>query len=189
MRSRFREIIFLTAMFAMLGCTYALVRSSAVSRQAALNADTVAKRQAIAEFAQSAASVEAMQLQMADVSKSIDDFQRHLARPEQIGDIVSNLSRLAVANSLATQSIKMLPIGQQVGLGEQPVELSLTGDFNGVYALLLQIEKLPQLTRVTKLKINKTDEQDSAVRATITLNIYFEPNNNIIAMSDKELPR
>lgn len=188
MRNRFREFLFLTAMFTLLGCSYAFVRNSASTKRAELEADMAAKRRAIAEFQQSATGVEAMQTRMADVRKSIDDFQRHLPRQEQISDIITSLSRLAAANSLVTQSIKTLAPGQLASFGEQPVELSLTGDFNGVYALLLQIEKLPRLTRVTKLKIEKTDDHDAAVRATITLSIFFEPTGTAIAMSGKEQP-
>lgn len=188
MRSRFRVIAFLIAMFALLGCSYAFVRVSETSRRQALEADMLAKRQAIAEFRESAAGVEAVELQMDGVRKSIAEFQRRLPSQDQVNEIVSSLSRLAAANSLAMQSIKTLEPVRLANIGEQSVELTLEGDFNGVYALLLQIEKLPRLTRVSKLKIEKADEHDPAVRATMTLGIFFEPANRAVAMGDKEQP-
>ena len=188
MHSRYREIFFLSAMLALMGCSYLMVRHSASEKYATLQADIVERRKAIAEFQQSVAGMDAMESEIDGVRKSINDFERHLPRQEQVDEIVTSLSRLATANSLVTQSIKMLPLSQTAGLGEQPVEMTLTGDFNGVYALLLQIEKMPRLTRVTQLKINKSDEHEQLVRAQITLSLFFEPTSRNIALVGKEQP-
>lgn len=188
MHRRYREIFFVVAMLALLGCSYVLVCFGASAKRSALQVDIAGRRRAVAEFQQSVAGMDVMQQQIDAVRKSIDDFQRHLPRQEQLPEIIANLSRLAAANSLATQSVKTLPIERTAGFGELPVQVSLTGDFNGVYALLLQIEKMPRLTRVTQLKIAKSDEHDPVVRATITLSLFFEPAGDAVAMSAKEQP-
>jgi hypothetical protein len=60
--------------------------------------------------------------------------------------------------------------------------MSLSGDFNGFYAFLLQLEKLARITRVTQMQLQKIDEHDGQMQAQMTLSIYFEPDNgNAIA--------
>jgi hypothetical protein len=54
--------------------------------------------------------------------------------------------------------------------------LSLSGDFNGYYAFLLQLEKLPRITRVTQMKLEKINDRDGEMQAQLTLSIFFEPD-------------
>jgi len=61
---------------------------------------------------------------------------------------------------------------------EQPIQLSLSGDFNGYYSFLLQLEKLPRLTRITEMKLEKISERDGEMTAQMTLNIFFEPDTS-----------
>ena len=56
------------------------------------------------------------------------------------------------------------------------IQLSLAGDFNGFYAFLLQLEKLPRITRVSQMKLEKIDERDGEMQAQMTLSIFFEPD-------------
>jgi type IV pilus assembly protein PilO len=52
--------------------------------------------------------------------------------------------------------------------------MSVSGDFNGFYAFLLQLEKLTRLTRITQMKLDKIQDRDGEAQATITLSIFFE---------------
>ena len=58
---------------------------------------------------------------------------------------------------------------------EQPLEMSLTGDFNGFYTFLQKVENLPRLTRVTKMQLTKMNDKDGEMQAQMTLSIFFEP--------------
>ena len=61
------------------------------------------------------------------------------------------------------------------GYSEQPIEMSLSGDFNGFYEFLLQLEKLRRLTRVTQMDLTKITDRDGEMQAQMTLSIFFEP--------------
>jgi hypothetical protein len=43
---------------------------------------------------------------------------------------------------------------------------------------MLQLEKLPRITRVTQMKLQKLNERDGEATAQITLSIFFEPDTN-----------
>ena len=59
--------------------------------------------------------------------------------------------------------------------------MSLSGDFNGFYAFLLQLENLPRITRITQMKLEKINEHDGDATAQITLSIFFEPQTDGVA--------
>jgi Tfp pilus assembly protein PilO len=62
---------------------------------------------------------------------------------------------------------------------ELPIQMSLSGDFNGFYSFLLQLEKLPRITRVTQMKLEKINDHDGEATANITLSIFFEPDQQM----------
>jgi hypothetical protein len=55
--------------------------------------------------------------------------------------------------------------------------MNISGDFNGFYSFLLQLEKLARITRVTQMNLQKIDEHDGQMQAQLTLSIFFEPDN------------
>jgi Tfp pilus assembly protein PilO len=59
---------------------------------------------------------------------------------------------------------------------EQPIEMTLAGDFEGFYVYLQQLERFERLTRVTKMDLTKMNERDGAMEAKLTLSIFFEPD-------------
>jgi type IV pilus assembly protein PilO len=59
---------------------------------------------------------------------------------------------------------------------EEPIELILSGSFEGFYQFLLNMEKLPRLTRMTEMKLTKIDEKEGQMTADLKLSIYFAPD-------------
>ena len=83
---------------------------------------------------------------------------------------------MAEANNLEQRTIKTLRSQRANNFNEQPIEMSLAGDFEGFYVYLQQLEKLPRLTRVTKMDLTKMNDRDGAMEAKLTLSIFFEPD-------------
>jgi type IV pilus assembly protein PilO len=83
---------------------------------------------------------------------------------------------MAEANSLATKTVRTLKSERFAGYSEQPIQMSLSGNFNGFYLFLQQLEKLPRITRVTNMTLTKINDRDGEMQASMTLSIYFEPD-------------
>ena len=69
----------------------------------------------------------------------------------------------------------------QAATKQQPIQLSLSGDFNGFYSFLLQLEKLQRITRVTDMTLQKINDHDGEMQAQLTLSIFFEPDTGTVA--------
>ena len=91
--------------------------------------------------------------------------------------VLTEVSQLAEANSLSTRTVKTLKSERSAGYSEQPIEMTLSGDFNAFYLFLQQLEKLPRLTRVTGMALNKINDRDGEMDARVTLSIFFEPDS------------
>ena len=88
---------------------------------------------------------------------------------------------MADANSLQSKTVKSLKTERGQNYSEQSIQMSLSGDFNGFYSFLLQLEKLPRITRVTNMNLQKINDRDGEMQASMTMSIFFEPDANAAA--------
>jgi type IV pilus assembly protein PilO len=176
MRLGFREILFLTVMLALFGCTYFMVFRKANTKRDNLRAEIVKKQKSLADLKRSTAGVEDLARKITELQDAISFFESKLPKEKEIDDILDSLSRLASVNSLTTRTVKTLKPETAANYREQPIQMWVSGDFNGFYAFLLQLEKLPRLTRITQMKLDKITDRDGEAQAQITLSIFFEPD-------------
>jgi Tfp pilus assembly protein PilO len=85
---------------------------------------------------------------------------------------------MAEANSLQTKQVRTMKSERFTSYSEQPIQMSLAGNFNGFYAFLLQLEKLPRITRITNMTLQKINERDGEMQASMTLSIFFESESS-----------
>jgi Tfp pilus assembly protein PilO len=89
--------------------------------------------------------------------------------------ILKEVWQMAESNNLTTKKVQTMRSDRSSNFSEQPIQLSLSGDFNGYYSFLLQLEKLPRLTRITDMKLAKISDRDGEMTAQMTMSIFFEP--------------
>lgn len=179
-----REIIFVAVMLALLAGTYVFVFSKT-------SADIERKRKDIAEwdkmlgdFRTSTAGIEDMNAKIDELSSAIKFFEQKLPEERDVGDILQQVWDMAKTNSLQSKTVK--PDKAEVGpnYSELPIQMSLSGDFNGFYSFLMQLEKLPRITRITQMKLEKNKDRDGEATAQLTLSIFFEPQRDGVATTN-----
>src|SRR5207248_8735828 len=95
---------------------------------------------------------------------------------KEVDKILREVWQLAEANQLQTRTVKPIKSERGLSYSEQQIEMSLAGDFTGFYSFLLQLEKLPRITRLSKMNLQKINEHDGHMTAALTLSIFFEPD-------------
>src|SRR5207237_272995 len=96
-----------------------------------------------------------LEKKIADLQSAIAFFESKLPQEKEIDKILQELWQMAEANALQTKTIKTLKSERAGGYSEQPIQMTLSGDFHGFYSFLLQLEKLSRITRVSQLKLEK----------------------------------
>ena len=173
-----REILFLCVMLGLLACTYVFVFNKANEKRAALTADIEQKQAALSNLRQATAGIDDLNRKIADLQQAITFFESKLPQEKEVDKILKEVWQMAEANALQTRTIKTLKSERSSSYSEQPIQMSLAGDFNGFYAFLLQLEKLPRITRVTQMSLEKISDPDGEMQAQMTLSIFFEPDTS-----------
>jgi type IV pilus assembly protein PilO len=177
MKFGIREIIFVVVMLGLLGSTNYFVFSKSNQRKAERLADMRGKQTALMNLQQATAGISDLDHKIDELQKAITFFASKLPQQKEIEEILREVSQMSEANSLATKTIKTLPSEKGPNYSEQPIQMSLSGDFNGFYSFLLQLEKLPRITRVTQMNLQKISDRDGEMQAQLTLSIFFEPDS------------
>ncbi len=171
-----RELVFVAVMLGLLGSSYFLVFNKANEKRIAVQAEIDRKQKELAELELATSGTEDLKRKIEDLQKAISIVEDKLPQEREIDKVLKEVWNMAEANNLEQRTIKTLKSQRSSNYNEQPIEMSLAGDFEGFYVYLQQLEKLPRLTRVTKMDLNKMNDRDGAMEAKLTLSIFFEPD-------------
>lgn len=177
MKFGFRELVFLIALLALLGGTYFFVFNKANTKRLALTNDIKTKQTALANLRLATAGIDDLGRKIDELQRAIAFFESKLPQEKEVDKILKEVWQIAEANALQTRTVKTLKSERGPNYREQPIQMTLSGDFNGFYSFLLQLEKLPRITRVSQMNLQKIDDRDGEMTAQMTLSIFFEPDS------------
>jgi len=175
MKFGIREIIFVVIMLGLLGSTNYFVFSKSNQRKVELQADMRNKQTKLSNLQQATAGIKDLDSKIDELQKAITFFESKLPRQKEIEDILKEVSQKTNQHQLVTRTVKTLPSETGMNLSEQPIQLTLAGNFEGFYEFLLDLENLPRITRITQMNLQKINDHDGEATAQITLSIFFEP--------------
>jgi type IV pilus assembly protein PilO len=178
MRFGARELVFLAVMLGLLASAYFLVFTKANAKRQALQLEIQKKQATLTDLESSTSGVGDVQAKIDELQKAITFFESKLPQEREIDKILKELWQIADANALQTKTIKTLRSVKTNNFSEQPIEMSLSGDFYGFYTFLQQLEKLPRLTRVMQMNLQKISSRDGEMEAHMTVSIFFEPDSS-----------
>jgi type IV pilus assembly protein PilO len=149
MKFGFRELILVSAMVALLICSYFFVFAPSTKKRDALKEEMQTRRQALVNLKTATNGIDDLGKKIEELQQAISFFEKKLPQEKEVDKILKEVWQMAEANSLQTKSVKTLKTERGPNYSEQPIQMVLAGDFNGFYAFLLQLEKLPRITRVS----------------------------------------
>src|SRR5688500_17300286 len=176
MRFGIRELIFVTLMIGLLASTWVFVFKKSSARREAKIGEIAQMDRALANLHQATAGIEDLNRKISELQKAIDFFASKLPQAKEMDKVLTEVSQMADANSLQSKTIKSLKTERGHSYSEQSIQMNLSGDFNGFYSFLLQLEKLPRITRVTNMNLQKINDRDGEMQAQMTMSIFFEPD-------------
>jgi type IV pilus assembly protein PilO len=177
MRLGLRELIFFGVMVGLLASAYFLVFTKADTRRKAMLADIAAKQKALNDVRLSTSGIDDLGRKIAELQKAIEFFESKLPQEKEIDKILAETTNKAEDNALQIRTVKTLKTEKNAGYAEMPIEMSLVGDFNNFYQFMLELEKMPRITRMSKMKLEKINDKDGQMEATVTLSIFFESSD------------
>lgn len=109
--------------------------------------------------------------------EAINIIEAKLPAEQSVDEVLLQASNIAREHRLHIKSVtpdKKVPASQYM---ELPIKWELSGNFDGFYEFLLDLEQMPRLTQIRDLKITRSDG-DGSMAATFTLSVYFRPRTD-----------
>lgn len=175
MKVGIREFALFALLLALLGISWYFVKNTN-DRRAFLRQGIAQKTNDLQELQSKTAGIADLERQIAEIQKAITYFEGKLPKAKEVDKIMRDVAEMAAENALEVKSIKMQNAERSSGYSEQPIELIMSGNFDGFYSLLLQLEKLKRITRIHQMNIQKITSAEGAMTARITLSVFFEPD-------------
>ena len=178
MRFGIKELIFVLLMAGLVASSYIFVFKPAAEKRTGRERDIADRQKALADLKTATTGIGDLEKKIADLQQAIVFFESKLPQEKEIDKILQELWQMAESNSLQTKTIKTLKSERSGGYSEQPIQMSLAGDFHGFYSFLLQLEKLSRITRITQLKLDKITTKEGEMQAQMTMSIFFESDGS-----------
>ena len=124
-----------------------------------------------------AATAQAQDLarQNEQIKTAIESIEARLPSGKEMDNVLRQVSNLAAKNNLKVPNFKKSSQVLMAGTAmEQPLDIEITGDFDGFYKFLLDIEQLPRITRIPDFSILRSEKVDGEMKTKFTLSIYYE---------------
>ncbi|MEM1209987.1 MAG: type 4a pilus biogenesis protein PilO [Planctomycetota bacterium] len=178
MKFGFRELLFVALLVAMPVSAYFYVFKPRAETIQKVNADTQHKRAKLAKLDEVMAShkIHGLGVEIEKLAQAIELYEQRLPQREEVDGILEDVWRVAVANKLEPLSVRTQQVIGTATYSELPIRMKIKGDFDGFYQFLLDVEKLPRITRLPDLKLTKSKDKDTEGQmvAELTLSIFFE---------------
>ncbi len=182
MRFGFRELVFLLVLLAVpvVSLIYLFQPRNEEIRQAM--EEIRVKRTRLERLAQVTTKIDDLGLAIEEGRESIAMIEAKLPSEQDVEGILDEIWQITASNDLTVKKVRTRASKPASLYRELPLEMVVTGQFDGFYEFLLELENLPRITRIHEMQIDRTksnsrlqpDLQTRAMKAEFTLSIYFE---------------
>jgi type IV pilus assembly protein PilO len=136
------------------------------------------KTQKLAKLQKAMLGIEDLNSEVKKLKEAVDFFEDKLPPQHEIHKVLEQVTRIAEAHRLETklfQTQKPTPFAKY---SEQPIKMELHGDFDSMYQFLLDMEKMPRITRIVKMEFKKNEKVEGMVQANFQLSIFFDNSDS-----------
>ena len=178
-----RKLIFMLVLLAMPVAAYMFVFEPRTSQISDAKQNIAAKRMKLQELEAATRRFADLDSEIEKLSSAIELFEQKLPprREEQV--ILQQVWQLAAKHSLLPKSIRPDKPVATAQYAELPIQLAITGNFDGFYHFILELERLSRITRMPKLELVQLPNTNGDVTVLMTLSIFFESQEDQNATS------
>lgn len=175
MNTMVRQSFFFGVLLAVPVCSYFLVFHPQNQRIARARQEIEHKQAILEKLRQATAQSADLQKTNLEIRQSIDAIRSRLPTTKEMPDVLRHVASLAARNGLEIPNFKNSDKAQSAGVAmEQQINVEITGDFDGYYRFLQELERMPRITRIPDMQIQRSDKNDGAMVTKFSLSIYYE---------------
>lgn len=174
MTSGFRKAVFFVLLLGVAVVGYEFMIKPANRNLAEARERVKRKLAKLNEFEKAVVAAENLTKQLEQLQEAIEFFESKLPPKSQIHKVLEQVTVIAQKQGLKPKTIRTLKKKDNSGYIEQPLRMGLVGNFNSFYSFLLELEKLPRITKIRELKLDKQISDEGTVSADVIVSIFFQ---------------
>ena len=174
MKFGMRELLFVMLLVAIPLGAYWWIFKPANDRMEKQRCEVEAKAQKLANLQKALVGIKDLSEEVDKLQKAVGFFQGKLPKHHEIHRVLGQVTKIADKHRLETKTFKTLKPIPGPAYSEQPIEMEISGNFNSYYQFVLDLERLPRITKVREMKLEKNKCQEGKMIATMTMSIYFD---------------
>lgn len=175
MNTMVRQSFFFAVLLAVPLSSYFLVFRPQNERIARARQEIEHKQAMLEKLRQATAQSDDLQKTNHEIRESIDAIRARLPSTKEMPDVLRQVAVLAARNGLEIPNFQNADKPQSAGVAmEQRINVEITGDFDGYYRFLQELERMPRITRIPDMQIQRSDKMDGEMKTKFTLSVYYE---------------
>jgi type IV pilus assembly protein PilO len=174
MTGNLRKVIFFVLLLTVAYLAYAFMIQPANKSLADQKERVQQNIKILNELQQATSTARDLNKQLVQLGEAISFFESKLPPNSQIYQVLQDVTVIAQKQGLSIKSTKTLAKKDNNGYIEQPLQMELYGSFNSYYSFLLELEKLPRITKVRELQLKRDAANDGAATANCVMSIFFQ---------------
>ncbi|MCW5765646.1 MAG: type 4a pilus biogenesis protein PilO [Phycisphaeraceae bacterium] len=175
MRTDLRQMAFIAVLVGVPVASYFTVFKPQNAEIARAKAEIELKQSRLERLREATRMSDGLERANSEIRRAIDAIESRLPSDKEMDSVLRDVALIAAKCGLKLPTFKRadkaLPAGTAL---EQPIEMSITGDFDGFYRFLLEVEKLPRVTRLTDMKLTRSNDVDGNMQCSCTMSIYYQ---------------
>ena len=186
MKVGFREMLFLMLLMAIPVGAYFWVFKPTNQQIEDQRCDIEAKAQKLASLRTAMVGIKDLDEEVSKLKEAVGFFEAKLPQHHEIHKVLEQVTRIVKRHRLETKSFKTLKPEVLASYAEQPIEMEVGGDFNAYYKFLLDLEKLPRITKVKDMQLKKGQDlsNKNLMKAEMKLVIFFDETATSVAVKN-----
>jgi Tfp pilus assembly protein PilO len=184
MRLGLREIIFLVVLLVVPVASYFYVFKPRNGEIQQAQKEVEIKQTKLEKLREVTEKIDDIGMAIRQGREAINLVEAKLPSKDGVEIILGDVWQLAAKAHLDVKSVKSESPVPAAGYMEQPLKVTMEGQFDGFYQFLLGLENLPRITRIHELKLERVtnrsrrnDEKTEAglMKTEFLLAIYYQP--------------
>lgn len=170
-----RDFIVVLLLIGMPLGSYFMVLGPANEKFAIQRTEIEAKTEKLDSLREAVKRIDDLDAEVARLSDAVRFFEDKLPQHHEIHKVLASISRIAEDQMLETELFETKKLKTFGRYTELPIKIKLKGDFDNYYQFLIDLERMPRITRIDKMNVKaKCKKLTGHIEAELTVSIFFE---------------
>jgi type IV pilus assembly protein PilO len=174
MTGNLRKVVFFILLVGVAVVGYQYMIKPANARLTESKSRVDAKLTQLAKFQDASTAADDLSKQLEQLKEAMEFFESKLPPKSQIHEVLEQVTVIAQKQGLKPKTIRTLAKKNNSGYIEQPLKMTLEGNFGSFYSFLLELEKLPRIMKIRELDLKRQREDDGEITADFIVSIFFQ---------------